>query len=205
MKIDLLKPALAGAAVLFCTLWLLKGCDKPVTKPDDGTEWRAVVESLKADTANLRSELRQKATETRQDSVEHAKVVQSKNATIARLRSSSAVQRAEVQHVLDSLPKVQAFVDVQDSIIAELTDVNAELSASYKAQVRGLNEQLEIHAKIQAKNEEMFREYEARVDQLTNQNERLSKRLERKKRGNRLLLGVSAGLAAAVTLMAISQ
>lgn len=195
----------SGIAVCLAVILMLKGCDEPTTPPQDETLWRDVVEKLKVDTANLRTELRRKAIETRQDSAAHAKVVQAKNVTIARLKSSSAVQRAEVQEVLDSLPKVQAFVDVQDSIIMGLTDVNAELNASYKAQVRGLNEQLEIHAQIQAKNDEMMREYEARAAQLMNQNQRLEKSLTRKRKGNRILLGITFGLGAAVAVMGATQ
>lgn len=188
-RLNLLVPALVFIILVLCFGWL-RQCEsaKEIVQTSEETEWRTLVENLKVDTANLRAELRRKAIETIQDSTKAAQAIWSKGWYIARLKARNEVQRPDVQPILDSIPKLQAFVDIQDSIIVELTDVNAELNASYKAQVRGLNEQLEIHSLIQAKNDEIMRAYEVRVAELQKQVRKENKR-KRFFRTTTLILG----------------
>jgi hypothetical protein len=124
-------------------------------------------------------------------------VISVKNITIVRLKSSSAVQMPDIQPILDSIPKLQAFVNVHDSIIIEQASVIDELNASYKAQVKGLNEQIEIHGQVQAKNDEIMRLYEERIGKLTKD----FKKSERRRKFNRTMMYVfGAGLGTAIIL-----
>lgn len=178
-KLNLVIPALVFVILVLCFGWL-RQCEKAkeVVQVEDNTAFRTIITGLQADTTNLRQQLREKRTQMTQDSTKSAQVITGRDKTIARLRATSAVQRPDIQPIFDSIPKLGAFVYVQDSTIQELTNVNAELNASYVAQVRNLNEQLELHAQVQAKSDEIAKEYELRVAEL----EKKIKKADRRRR-----------------------
>lgn len=187
-------PGLIVVILILCFI-SLRQCEKAkeVVAEVDNTQFRTVIDGLKADTADLRSRNRELTRRIIQDSTEHAKVISAKNKTIVRLRASSDVQRPDIQPILDSIPKMQAFVNVLDSINTELTNVNEELNASYKAQVKGLNEQIEMNGQIQAKNDEIMRLYEERIAKLMKQN-RKEHRWKKVWRGAALTLGATTAV-----------
>lgn len=193
-KLNLVIPALVFIILVLAFGWL-RSCEKgkEVVQVQDNTAFRTIISGLQADTTNLRQQLREKRTQMTQDSTKSAEVISGKDKTITRLRATSTAQRPDIQPILDSIPKLQAFVDVQDSTIQELTNINAELNASYVAQVRNLNEQLELHAQVQAKSDEIAKEYELRVSEL----EKKLKKADRRRRfwrGATLVLGATTAV-----------
>lgn len=176
------QPLIAALILVIMVMafgWL-RSCEKAkeiVTDHND-TEFLQEIAVLKKDTSDLIAQLRQKAIETTQDSAAHAKVVKCLQVKITQLRAKEPVLRADVQVLIDSIPKLQAFVQNQDSTIREQVNVIDELNASYAAQVRGLNEQLELNSQIQAKSDEIAAAYEVRVQGL----ESKLRKSERRKR-----------------------
>ncbi len=205
MKIDLLKPALAGAAVLFCTLWLLKGCDKPVTKPDDGGAWRDSVQVLKNKLTEKDSLISQ--IQARRSAEIKKAQKDSSRLSIENRRLSVGYSRSkrQVQELQDSTGRIQAYVAVTDSLLNAKDSLYYQevghriaLEQLYKVEIATLADKNVIQVQLSE-------QYTARVDELGKENQRLGNKLERKKRGNRLLLGVSAGLAAALGVIIIAQ
>jgi hypothetical protein len=204
MKIDLIKPGLAGLAVLFCVLWLTRGCDKPDTKPD-ATPWRERVDTLEAqirERDSLIQEIREKRTS---DSLEHLRVTTGLKSREAALVRKLKEANADIQVIADSLPKVARYIQLADSTIAVkdslyTQEVNHGISteALYKSEIAQL-------AATNVHQQQISSILETKVMGLESENSKLSKKVERKKTGNRLLLGIAGGLAAAVTILTLSQ
>jgi hypothetical protein len=199
MKLNIIVPALVFVILVLAFGWIYS-CEskKDIVQQADVTQWRTMIDGLKSDTATLRTSNRELTRRIISDSTTHAKVISAKNITIVRLKSSSAVQRPDIQPILDSIPKLQAFVDVQDSIIIEQASVIDELNASYKAQVKGLNEQIEMHGKVQAKNEEIMRLYEERISKLMKEN-------RKERRGKRFFRATTLVMAGAVGILLLAK
>lgn len=167
MNLNLKNPLIAALILVIMVLSFvsLRQCEKAkeiVTDHND-TEFLQEIAVLKKDTSDLRAQLSQKAIETTQDSTNAAKSIWLKGWYIARLKRSNEAKRVDVQPILDSIPKLQAFVESQDSVIFQQSAVIGDLKAAYQAQVKGLNEQLELNAQIQAKSDEIAAAYEVRV------------------------------------------
>jgi hypothetical protein len=197
-KLNIIVPALVFVILVMAFGWIYS-CEskKDIVQQADVTQWRTVIDGLKSDTTIIRTRNRELTRRIMSDSTTHANVISVKNITIVRLKSSSAVQMPDIQPILDSIPKLQAFVNVHDSIIIEQASVIDELNASYKAQVKGLNEQIEIHGQVQAKNDEIMRLYEERIGKLTKD----FKKSERRRKFNRTMMYVfGAGLGTAIIL-----
>lgn len=204
-KINLIKPGLAALCVFFAIMWLTKSCDKPVTKPDDGVAWRDRVTQLQAQIATRDTLIKQIRQKRGIDSLENLRVSsglkQRESALVRKLKQANA----DIKEIADSIPKVARYVSLADSTIAVKDSlyrqaVNHQIAAelSFRSEIAAL-------ADKNVKEVEKNAEYEAHVAQLGKENQRLGKRLERKKRGNRILLGVSAGLLTAVGVMSLTD
>lgn len=196
---------LSGLAVFFLIMWLSNSCDKPTEKPQDEILWRERVEQREA-VIREKDSIIATITKDRQiqarkhDSVSSS-LKQRELALIRKLKEANA----DIQVIADSLPKVARYIELADSTIATKDSIyHRELNhrfmmeKSYQFEIAAIGEK---HVQQVAISEE----YAARVEQLSKQNVRLEKRLERKKRGNRILLGVAAGLGAAIAVMSLSQ
>lgn len=204
-KLDLTRPILAGAAVLFCTLWLLKGCDKPVTKPDDGVAWRDSVQVLK-NKLILKDSLISQIQARRDTEIKKAKQ-DSSRLSIENKRLSVGYSRSkqQVQELQDSTGRISAYVSVTDSLLNAKDSLYYQevghriaLEQLYKVEIATLADKNVIQVQL---NEQ----YAARVDELVKENARLGKKLERNRKFNNGLLGISGGLAAALGVIIIAQ
>jgi hypothetical protein len=196
MKLNLVIPALVFIILVLAFGWL-RSCEsaKKVAAVVDNTQFRTIIAGLQADTTELRAKLRQKATETRLDSIERSKSISGRGEKIVRQKAAIVVLQPQVQARLDSVPLLKELDALKDSTITELTNVNEELRLSYVAQVKGLNEQIELHAQIQAKSDEIMRVYEERIAELMKQNR---KEIRRKKFWRTTTVIMTAGLAGVV-------
>lgn len=173
-------------------------CDrkKEVVIQQDNREFEQTIAGLQSDTAVLRTALREKRATTLSDSTKSAGVVLTLKRTIVQLKATAASQRPDVQPILDSIPKLRAFVALQDSIISEQGKELDTLHAAYTAQVRGLNEQIKLHEQIQAKTDSAALAYQERVAELLDK----SRKSERRKRFWRSTTLIAAGGVLALIL-----
>jgi hypothetical protein len=197
-----MKPSYTRPTIVILILALLVMCfvalrqcesKKEIIQTNDLTQFRTVIEGLQNDTTDLRTQLREKTRRIAQDSTERAKVISVGSGKIVRQKATAVIIQPKVQPVIDSLPIVKEFMALKDSTIAELTNVNELLNESYKAQVKGLNEQIELHGQVQAKNDEIMRLYEERIAKLMKDN-RKERRGKKFWRGTALVLGATTAV-----------
>lgn len=207
MKIDLLKPILAGAAVLFLILYVQE-CSRP--KVDNSVEQENA--AMKTRIAELETGLQEANDSLTQinalRSIENKKAQRdSSRLSIENRRLSVGYSRSkqQVQEIQDSTGRISEFVAVTDSLLNAKDSLYYQevghrfaMEHLYKVEIATLADKNLIQVQL---NEQ----YAARVDQLTNQNERLSKRLERKRKFSNVLLGISGGLLTAVGVMALTN
>lgn len=124
---------------------------------------------------------------------------------IARLSRGYTKAKQEVQQLQDSSGRIGTYIAASDSLLEAKDSIYRQevshrmaLELSYKVEIATLGER-------HVKQVQVSEEYKARTEQLSRQNERLTRRLERKRKFNGVLLGVAGGLAAAVTVMALTE
>jgi transcriptional/translational regulatory protein YebC/TACO1 len=190
--------------VFAIVMLLSRGCDKPKTLPDT-TPWRERVEAL-----TKQNEIKDARIDSLNRLIADLKKDRSKDS--ARLTNAATVNFKrykqavlEVQHLRDSFPQVNALVLAADSALAAKDSLyNQEVS--HRMAIEKLY-QVEI-AELGSKNvvqQQISQLLETKVIDLENQNSKLSKKLERKTRFNRVLIGVGAGLAAAIGILTLTQ
>jgi hypothetical protein len=204
MNLKLLSVISTIVAVFAIVMLLSRGCDKPKTLPD-ATPWRERVETLETQ-IRYRDSLIQEIIEKRHlDSLEHSRAVSGlKMREVALVRKLKAAN-ADIQVIADSLPKVARYIELADSTIAVkdslyTREVNHGISteALYKSEIAAMADKY-------VKQVQVSEELTTVVTDLTNENSKLSKKLERKTRFNRVLLGVVGGLGAAIAVITLSQ
>jgi hypothetical protein len=194
-----------GLAVFFMVLWFTGSCDKPTTKPSDNELWRQKVTALTA-TIDEKDSIIQAISQKRHiDSVKHLKVTTGlqmrEKALVAKLKAANA----DIKEIADSLPKVKRYVELADSTIAVKDSLymnevhhNFMNEKSYQKQIAEMGEknvqQIQISNKLTTV-----------VTDLEDKNFKLARKLERKKTGNRILLGIGGGLAAALAIITLTQ
>lgn len=199
-------PAIStGVAVLFMVLFFSKSCDRPVTKPNDGVAWRLRVDSLNRLISNRDTAILHVRKKKALDSIQNLEAVNR-----LKMRDASLVRRlkeanADIQVIADSLPKVRRYVELADSTIAvkdslytQAVNHTIALEQFYKLETAALAQKNVIQVQLSD-------QYKARVDELGKENARLGKKLERKRKFSNVLLGISGGLAAAVTVMSLTE
>jgi hypothetical protein len=132
-----------------------------------------------------------------QSDTERIKVVlKSKEKQIQALKARVIVKRVFVQPLIDSLPTLKAFVEVQDSLIQSLEIQSDTLKHALLNQEKHFMGLVVAHQEERRFSERLVTESLARVDQLEKQNRKT-------KRQNKLLkIGVVVLPVAAVILMA---
>jgi hypothetical protein len=204
MNLKLLSVISTSVAVFAIVMLLSRGCDKPKTLPD-ATPWRERVETL-----TKQNEIKDARIDSLNRLIADLKKDRSKDS--ARLTNAATVNFKrykqavlEVQHLRDSFPQVNALVLAADSALAAKDSLyNQEVG--HRMAIEKLY-QVEI-AELGAKNvvqQQISQLLETKVIDLESQNSKLSKKLERKTRFNRVLIGVGAGLAAAIGVMTLTN
>jgi hypothetical protein len=194
-----------GLAVFLMVLWLTGSCDKPTTKPSDNELWRQKVASLTATIDEKDSII---ATLRKNRIVDEVKFLQSeaalkgqikaKDKTLAQARQDIAIIRTQSPQVETFVIKADSAIAVRDSLINAIGMRMRAAEYSYKEELRLMGERNVVQVQISQL-------LETKVTDLTNQNAKLAKKLENKKRGNRLLLGIAGGLAGAIAILTLSQ
>lgn len=205
VNLRILSVVTTGLSVALIVILLTRGCDKPTEKPQDETLWRDVVEKREAVIREKDSIIATIVKERQLDSLKHDRAVTSlKQREFTLIRKLKAAN-ADIQVISDSLPRVKRYVDLADSTIAikdslytQAVNHSIALDSLYRIEVAALGQK---NVAQQAVNEE----YKARVVSLENKLSRSEKRLDRKKKFNRVLLGVSGGLAAAIAVMTLTN
>lgn len=194
-----------SAAVFFAVLWMTGSCDKPTTPPSDNTIWRDKVaqreEVIREKDSVILTLERLVVTLKKERTSDSSRLT--KVATVNFNRYKQA--KEDIRQLRDSLPVVRAFVEAADSLIAAkdslyLQEVGHRIAMEqlYEIQIAELGQKNVVQQQISQL-------LESKVVDLEGQNAKLSKRLERKKRGNRLLLGIAAGLGAAIAVITLTQ
>lgn len=191
-------------AVLAIVLLFTRSCDPPTTPPEDDnlrekvTQREQVIvekDSIIASLQALRDEQRVRYTS---DSLKLSR----ENRRLS-VRYSEA--KAQVQQLSDTTGRISAYVHASDSLLA-VKDSTIAVERN-NAMVAGKLWQMEV-SEIGAKYVEQLaisEDFKGRVESLEKRSARLEKRLERKRKGNRILLGVAGGLAAVTTLLIIAE
>jgi hypothetical protein len=204
MNLRLLSVISTSVAVFAIVMLLSRGCDKPKTLPDT-TPWRERVESLEAQMRDRDSLIQEIIEKRTSDSLEHSRVT-----TGLKMRETALVRKlkaanADIQVIADSLPKVARYIELADSTIAVkdslyTQEVNHGISTEslYKSEIAAMADKY-------VKQVQVSEELTTVVTDLTTENSKLSKKLERKTRFNRVLIGVGAGLAAAIGVMTLTN
>lgn len=196
---------LSGLAVFFLIMWITKGCDKPTTPPEDTELWRekvaqreGVIKTKDSIIASLQASRNDEKIRYTSDSLKQVEVVSG-----IFKRYSEAKQ--EVQQITDSTGRIAAYVSVTDSLLQAKDSLYRQEVGHRLALEKLHNVEVAAMAARNVQQVELSQEYAARVASLENKLQRSEKRLERKKLGNKILLGVAAGLGAAVTVMSLSK
>jgi hypothetical protein len=207
MNLKLLSVISTSVAVFAIVMLLTRGCDKPETQPEDG---RIALLNRSIQRANdiIRAQedtiiaIRK---ERQTDSLKHLEVTKGlKMREVALVRKLKAAN-ADIQVIADSLPKVARYIELADSTIAVkdslyTQEVNHGISteALYKSEIAAMADKY-------VKQVQVSEELTTVVTDLTNENSKLERKLTRKKTGNRLLLGIAGGLAAAIGVMTLTN
>ena len=205
MNLRLLSTVTTGLSVALLALLLLRGCDKPETAPKDETEWRTVVDSLNREISDRDRAILNVRQKRAVDSLENLRVTTGLKKREAALVAKLKEAKADIQEIADSIPKVARYVHLTDSTIAvkdSLYNHEVERRLSEESSFRYEIDEL---GKKNVQQVQLSEEYKARAESSERKLQRSEKRLERKKLGNRILLGVAAGLGAAVAVMSLSQ
>jgi hypothetical protein len=181
-----------GLAVFFAVMWLTGSCDKPVTRPSDNELWRQKVTALNA-TIDVKDSIIQAISQKRHiDSVKHLKVTTGlqmrEKALVAKLKAANA----DIKEISDSLPKVKRYVELADSTIAVKDSLY-------------MNEVHHNFMNEKSYQKQISNKLTTVVTDLEDKNFKLARKLERKKTGNRILLGIGGGLAAALAIITLTQ
>lgn len=205
MNLRLLSIISTSVAVFAIVMLLTRGCsDKPTTPPDP-TPWRQRVEVLtkQNEIKDARIDSLQRLVDTMKKDMHSDSTRLTKVATVNFNRYRQAV--AEVKHLRDSFPQVNTLVLAADSVIAAKDSLyNQEVG--HRIAIEHLYEiQIAEMADRNVVQKQISQLLESKVIDLEQQNSKLAKRLERKRTGNRVLLGIAGGLAAAVTILTLSQ
>jgi len=206
-KLDFTRPLLAGAAVLFLILYVQE-CSRP--KVDNSVEQENA--AMKTRIAELETGLQEANDSLTQ--INALRSIENKNAQRdssrlsienRRLSVGYSMAKHDIEHLRDSLPALNRYVEAADSLISAKDSLySAEvrhrmaLEELYKSETAALAQKNVIQVQLSEK-------YAARVDELGKENQRLGKRLERKRKFNNMLLGISGGLLTAVGIMALTN
>jgi hypothetical protein len=204
MNLRLLSIISTSVAVFAIVMLLTRGCDKPTTPPD-ATPWRERVETLDAQIRERDSIIQEIREKRHIDSLEHSRAVSGlKMREVALVRKLKAAN-ADIQVIADSLPKVARYIELADSTIAVkdslyTQQVNHGISteALYKSEIAAMADKY-------VKQVQVSEELTTAVTELTNENGKLSRKLERKRTGNKILAGVAAGLGAALGVIILTS
>lgn len=194
-----------GLAVFFAVLLLTRGCDRPTTKPDDNELWRQKVKALNATIDEKDSII---ATLRKNRIVDEVKFLQSEAALKGQIKAKDKTltqARQDIALIRTQMPQVEAFVVKADSAIAVRDSLINAIGMRMRAAEYSYKEELRLMGERNVVQVQISQLLETKVTDLTNQNTKLARKLEKKKRGNRLLLGLAGGLGAAIAVMTLTQ
>lgn len=207
MNTRLLSIISTGMAVFFAVLLFTRSCDPPTTPPDDPEKRELLdrVAELEEDIQLTKDSLRQNEALQEAQRVRYTSDTLSLNRENRRLCVRYNEAKAQVQQLSDTSGRIAAYVHVSDSLLA-VKDSTIAVERN-NAMVAGKLWQMEVGliGEKYIKQVEISNEYKARAESLEKKTARLEKRLERKRKGNRILLGVAGGLAAVTTLLIIAE
>lgn len=204
MKINLLTPALALAALVFLFLFLWTCEGNRNSKMSRQTELN-VIQRLQADTSRLKGELRLLQA-TRQEITERAaqnrvrdsvalEGLKTRNRDMSRQLADA---RKDIQPIIDTSAIVRRYVDLADSTIARRDSTINFMGMTLKAQQFDHKEEVRAMAKENVKLIELNSTYEKFIKR----QESDLKKAEKKARRNRTLavIGTVLGFAGGVIL-----
>ena len=188
-------------AVFAVALLLLRGCDKPETAPQDETEWRTVVDSLNREISDRDRVIREVREKRALDSIENNRVtsglVMRNKALFKKLKEAETKvpESAEFDRYVEL---VDSTIAVKDSLYNHEVERRLSEESSFRYEIDELG-------KKNVQQVQLSEEYRNRAESSERKLARSEKRLERKRKFNHVLLGVTGGLVAVVTVMSLSQ
>lgn len=205
MNWRLYTTVLSGACGALLALLLLRGCDKPVTAPQDETEWRIVVDSLNREISDRDRAILNVRQKRAVDSLENLRVTTGLKRREAALMVKLKEAKADIKEIADSIPKVAKYVHLTDSTIAvkdSLYNHEVERRLSEESSFRYEIDEL---GKKNVQQVQLSEEYKARAESSERKLQRSEKRLDRKRKFNHVLLGIVGGLAASTTILILTE
>lgn len=207
MKIDLIKPGLALAAVLFFVLYLHQ-CSQP--RPDDSIEYenialkeRVVVLNAAIQKAGDSLKALQALRDTQRKAYEKDSTILVKQSAALSRRYQTA--RTRILELEDSTGRIAAFTNTSDSLIAVKDSTIAVERNARMAEGKLHYQELAVLADRNVKQIQISDEYAARVSALESKLTRSEKRLERKRKANGVWKGLALGLGAATAVLILAK
>lgn len=205
MNLRILSIITSGLSVFFLVLLLTRGCDKPTTKPDDNELWRERVRQ-RDEVIRVKDSIIAAITQKR--TVDEAKFAKTETALQGQIKAkdkSLAQARQDIAEFRTQLPQVETFVVKADSAIAVRDSLINAMGMRMRAAEWSYKEELRVMGERNVVQRQVSELQATKIIDLESRNDKLSKRLERKKKFNRVLGGVALGLGAALGLIIATQ
>lgn len=205
MNLRILSIVTSGLSVFFLVLLLTRGCDKPTTRPDDNELWRERVRQ-RDEVIRVKDSIIAAITQKR--TVDEAKFAKTETALQGQIKAkdkSLAQARQDIAEFRTQLPQVETFVVKADSAIAVRDSLINAIGMRMRAAEWSYKEELRVMGERNVVQVQISNELTTKVTDLTDKNYKLARRLERKKTGNRILLGIAGGLGAAIAVMTLTN
>lgn len=193
-----------GLAVFFMVMWLSK-CDSPKTPPSDNELWRERVRQ-RDEVIRVKDSIIASITQKR--TVDEAKFAKTETALQGQIKAkdkSLAQARKDIAEFRTQIPQVDSFVLKADSAIAVRDSLINAIGMRMRAAEWSYKEELRVMGERNVVQVQISNELTTKVTDLEDKNYKLARRLERKKTGNRILLGIAGGLGAAIAVMTLTN
>lgn len=205
MNLRILSIITSGLSVFFLVLLLTRGCDKPTSKPDDNELWRERVRQ-RDEVIRVKDSIIAAITQKR--TVDEAKFAKTETALQGQIKAkdkSLAQARQDIAKFRTQIPQVETFVVKADSAIAVRDSLINAMGMRMRAAEWSYKEELRVMGERNVVQRQVSELQATKIIDLESRNDKLTRKLERKKKFNRVLLGVAGGLGAAIAVMTLTN
>lgn len=192
-------------AVFAVALLLLRGCDKPVTAPQDETLWRVKVEQREAVIREKDSVIASLNSLRSAEKIRHTSDSIKQTKAMAGIFKRYSDARNEVQQLSDSTGRIGRYVSVTDSLISAKDSLYTS-EVNHRIALEQLHSfEMAAMAKKNILQVEISEEYKARAEISERKLQRSEKRLERKKVWNTIWKSTTAAFVAVTTVLILTE
>lgn len=205
MNLRLLSTVTTGLSVALLVLLLLRGCDKPVTAPQDETLWRVKVEQREAVIREKDSVISSLNSLRSAEKIRHTSDSIKQTKAIAGIFKRYSDACKEVQQLSDSSGRIERYVSVTDSLLSAKDSLYTS-EVNHRIALEQLHSfEMAAMAKKNILQVEISEEYRNRAEISERKLARSEKRLERKKVWNTIWKSTTAAFVAVSTVLILTE